>query len=180
MGTRSTTIIVTALLAMVVPLILAPTPLNVGVDGHPGSSEKEGREGTSDVFEFRHTLTQPFDPATGLATGRRQHSPLAITKFVDKASPGLHKALASGETIDTVVVDFYRIDPAKRTEVKYYTITLTDARVVSVHTFMPTSFVPENESWRHMEQVSFVYGKITWNWLPDGGILVSDAWGNPP
>jgi len=169
------TVIAIAGLAAALPFMMAPTPLNVAIDGHPGGSEKEGREGTSDVFEFRHSLSQPFDPATGSPTGPRQHSPLRVVKVIDKASPGLHKALAQGETMDKVRVDFYRIDPATRTEEVYYTITLTDARIVDIQTFMPTSFLPENESYRHMEQVTFVYGKITWDWLPDD-IQATDTW----
>jgi type VI secretion system secreted protein Hcp len=169
------TVAACARLFAALPFVVAPTPCNLLVDGHPGSSEKEGRENTSDVFELSHALTQPYDPFTGLPTGLRQHSPLRVTKIIDKASPGLHKALASGEVIATVQLDFYRIDPDTRTEVAYYTITLTNARVVEVRTFMPTSFLPANESYRHMEEVSFVYQGIVWNWLPDA-IVESDEW----
>lgn len=169
-------VIATFGLVVALPFVMAPLPLNVAIAGHPGSSEREGREGTSDVFEFRHSLTQPFDPATGFSTGLRQHSPLKVVKTIDRASPGLHRALANGESIETVRVDFYRIDPATRSETNYYTITLTGARVVGVQSFMPTSFLPENEPYRHMEEISFVYQRIEWAWLPDD-IVETDTWG---
>ena len=42
------------------------------------------------------TAAAPRDAASGLATGRRMHKPFTITKEVDKASPLLMKACASG------------------------------------------------------------------------------------
>jgi type VI secretion system secreted protein Hcp len=165
---------VTTMLLTILPFIMAPTPLNVDIKGHPGSNVQQGREKTSDVFEFQHYLSVPFDPATGLQTGSRQHTPLVLKKAIDKASPGLHAALVSGEVIETVRVDFYRTEPDGQ-DVKYYTITLTNARIVEVRTFMPTSFLPENEPYPHMEQVSFVYQAIQWSWLPDGS-SASDTW----
>lgn len=165
---------ITALLAAT-PFIMAPTPLNMTVAGHPGSSVKQGREGTNDIFAFSHSLTRPFDPATGRFTGPKQHNPLSITKLIDKATPGFHKALAIGENLPTVTIDFYRIDPATRVETKYYVVTLTNAIIVDIETFMPTSFLPENEAYGHMEKISFIYERIEWDWLPDA-IVESDTW----
>lgn len=155
-----------------------PTPCNLKVAEYPGSSEKEAREDTSDVFEIEHHIHQPVDLTTGMATGVRVHSPMRIVKQVDKATPGFHKALATGQNLAEVILDFYRIDPATRSESKYYTITLRKARIVDIRPYMPMSFVPANESYRHMEQVSFVYEEIEWNWLPDS-VVEQDHWRSP-
>ena len=155
-----------------------PTPCNLKVAEYPGSSEKEAREDTSDVFEIEHHIHQPVDLTTGMATGVRVHSPMRIVKQVDKATPGFHKALATGQNLKEVILDFYRIDPATRAESKYYTITLRRARIVDIRPYMPMSFVPANESYRHMEQVSFVYEEIEWNWLPDS-VVEQDHWRSP-
>ena len=155
-----------------------PTPCNLKVEGYPGSSEKEGREDTSDVFEIEHHIHQPQDATTGQATGVRVHSPLRVVKTVDKATPGFHKAMCTGENLPKVELMFYRIDPASRGEVEYYRITLTNARIVDIQPYMPMSFVPANESYRHMEQVSMVYEEIEWNWLPDSTIE-TDRWRSP-
>lgn len=152
-----------------------PTPCNLRVPEYPGSSEKEGREDTSDVFEIEHHLHQPVEPTTGQATGVRVHSPMRIVKVVDKATPGFHKALCTGQNLAEVTLDFYRIDPTTRSEAKYYTITMFNVRIVDIRPYMPMSFVPSNESYRHMEQVSMVYEKIEWNWLPDSAVE-EDAW----
>lgn len=50
-------------------------------------------------------VISPRDPTSGLPTGKRQHRPLIITKPVDKASPLLAKAAASGTPIPNVRVE---------------------------------------------------------------------------
>lgn len=155
-----------------------PTPCNLTVKEYPGSSEKEGREGTCDVYEIEHHVHQPTSISSGEASGVRVHSPLRIVKVIDRASPGFHKALCTGQSLQEVILDFYRIDPASRSEVKYYTIKLTKARIVDLKPYMPMSFVPAHESYRHMEQVSFVYESIEWTWLPDN-VVEMDEWRMP-
>jgi type VI secretion system secreted protein Hcp len=155
-----------------------PTPCNLKVGEYPGSSSKEGREDTIDVFEIEHAIHQPVDLTTGMATGVRVHSPMRIVAQVDKATPGLHKALCTGQNLAEVVLDFYRIDPDSREETKYYTITLRQARVVDARPYMPMSFLPQNESYRHMVQYSFVYEEIEWNWLPET-VVEMDKWRAP-
>ena len=155
-----------------------PTPCNLKVAEYPGSSEKENREDTSDIFEIEHHIHQPVMPETGEPTGVRIHSPLRVVKVVDKATPGFHKAMCTGQNLAEVVLTFYRIDPASRSEDEYYKITLRQARIVDVQPYMPMSFVPTNESYRHMEQVSFVYEEIEWSWLPDQ-VVEMDRWRSP-
>jgi hypothetical protein len=46
----------------------------------------------------------PRDAASGLPTGKRQHKPFVITKSVDKASPLLAQAAASGKKLTRVRV----------------------------------------------------------------------------
>ena len=155
-----------------------PTPCNLKIDEYPGSSEKEGREDTCDVFEIEHQIHQPCDLTTGTATGVRVHSPLRIVKQVDKATPGFHKAMCTGQNLAQAELSFYRIDPASRAEVEYYRITLTNARIVDIRPYMPMSFLPANEPYRHMEQVSMVYETIEWNYLPDS-VVEMDQWRKP-
>jgi type VI secretion system secreted protein Hcp len=155
-----------------------PTPWSLKVGEYPGSSEKEGREATSDIFEIEHHVHQPVEPTTGQASGVRVHSPMRVVKLIDKATPGFHKALCTGQNLKEVVLDAYRIDPDTRQEKKYYTITMRNARIVDMRPYMPMSFLPQNETYRHMEQVSFVYESIEWNWLPDS-VVEQDKWRSP-
>ncbi len=155
-----------------------PTPCNLTVPEYPGSCEKEGRDNTIDIFEIEHHVHQPVEPTTGQASGVRVHSPLRVVALIDKATPGLHKAMCTGQNLAEITLDFYRIDPESREEAKYYTITMREARVVDIRPYMPMSFVPANESYRHMIQYSFVYEEIEWNWLPDSAIEM-DKWRAP-
>ncbi len=155
-----------------------PTPCNVKIAEYPGSSEKQGREDTIDVFEIEHYLHQPIREEDGMPSGVRVHSPLRLVCQVDKATPGLHKALCTAQNLKEVVLDFYRIDPATRSEAKYFNITLRKARVVDIRPYMPMSFVPLNEPYRHMVQYSFTYEEIEWNWLPDS-VVEMDHWRAP-
>ena len=157
-----------------------PTPCSLKVPEYPGSSEKEDRADTSDVFEIEHHVHQPVEPTTGQASGVRVHSPFRIVKLIDKASPGFHKALCTGQNLAEVTIYFFHIDPESREEVEYYRILLTQARIVDIRPYMPMSFVPANESYRHMEQVSFVYEQIQWEYKAGAiNMIEQDKWRAP-
>ncbi|MFH2041769.1 MAG: Hcp family type VI secretion system effector [Acidobacteriota bacterium] len=142
-----------------------------------GSCTIKGREGTIMVYALDHPIEIPRDLHSGLPTGKRVHKPMTITKEIDKSSPKLYQALTSGEQLTEVVMDFYRISPTG-TEEKYYTVKLDTAIIVSMESFFPETFLAANESFTHMEKVSFTYEKIIWTWQPDG-IEAEDAWKAP-
>ena len=159
-----------------------PMPCHLEVEGQnqgkiDGSCVMEGREGTILVYAMNHDVHIPRDPQSGLPSGKRIHGPLSIVKEYDKASPKLYQALCTGEHMKSVVIKWYRIDPTG-TEEHYFTHTLEDAIVVGMKPYMPIAFVPENEPYRHMEEVSFTYSKIKWTWEPDG-IESEDSWAVP-
>ncbi len=171
-------LVVIAGLLVTTPLILAPTPINLFVPEHPGSSEKQGREDSNDIFAMEHKIFQPFDPATGRPSSAIMHNPMTVVKVIDKSTPGLHKALVTGQNLSEVNLRWYRIDPTNQVETEYFTITLSNARIVNMETFMPMSFLPKNESFRHMEKVSFVYERIERNWIPIPTMFECDFDGN--
>lgn len=142
-----------------------------------GSCGIKGREGTILVYALDHNIEIPRDTHSGLPTGKRIHLPMTITKEMDKSSPKLYQALTSGEQLSEVVLDFYRISPAG-TEEKYYTTKLENAIIVSIEAFYPETFIESNQSYKHMEKVSFTYEKIIWTWQPDG-IEAEDSWAAP-
>ncbi len=145
----------------------------------PGSgfpdSDSPDLEDACKIIHLEHTISQAFDPLSGQPTGVRVHSALRVVKVLDKATPGLHKALCTGQNLSEVTINFYRIDPPAQQEAIYYKITLRNARIVEIGPL--TAFVTP-DSYRHMEQVSFVYEEIEWNWLPDS-IVEMDKWGAP-
>ncbi len=155
-----------------------PLPCNLKISEYPGSSEKEGREDTIDVFEVEQFTTLPIREEDGRTNGIRKHNPLRIVAEIDKATPGLMKACSTGQLLQEVILDFYRIDPKTRAEAKYFVITMRQARVVRTGPFFPLTFLKKNEEFRHMIQYEFVSEEVEWNWLPDSTVEM-DKWRAP-
>lgn len=126
-----------------------------------GSCEMKGRENTILVQDVHHEIHIP----QGETGGRRIHSPLVITKEIDRSSPLLEQAMVMGEVLSQVTVKWYRIDE-KGHEEHYYTILLEKARITSMTIDM------------EIETVSFSYQKITWRW-EQPVIETMDIWDEP-
>ncbi len=133
-----------------------------------------GREGTIEVLQFDHEVRIPTDPDTGQLTGTRKHESFKIVKAFDKSSPPLYQAVCEGLTFAEVKLDWYKIDD-EGAEICYFTHTLEQVKVCSVKPFMYNVKAKEYERYVHMEEVSFRYGKIKWEY-PDGGLEHSDSW----
>jgi type VI secretion system secreted protein Hcp len=102
---------------------------------------------------FKWGVTSPRDAATGQATGRRQYTPITITKHIDKASPLILNALANNENLRTIDLVVAAPGGTGDTLVSY---RFTDANLVSrnvVHTGAAGD-VP-------LEEVSFTFAKIS-------------------
>ena len=156
-----------------------PLPCYLSLEGEKqgpikGSCDQKGREGMILVDAMNHEVSIPRDPHSGTATGKRVHHPLTVTKVYDKSSPKLYQALCTGEHMKNVTIKWYRINPAGAEE-HYFTHKLEDAIIVSVRAWMPNVLDKEKESFTHMEDVSFTYGKITWTWVIDG-VEAQDSW----
>lgn len=135
--------------------------------------------GVSDViqvFGFEAGVVATFDAASGLPTGQRQYEPIVFRKRVDKASPKIMEALTAGQIVDLAVFRFHRPSPAAGQEEVYYTITLTNARVVSINHSTGAS---TDSSEPVTEQIGFVFEKIIWT-HEIGGVEHTDDWSQPP
>ena len=143
-----------------------------------GSCDLKGRENSVLVQEFDHEVYMPNDPQSGLPTGNAVHRPLMICKYTDKASPKLYKALARGERFKSVEIKWYRIKPDGKQE-HYFTHKMEDAIIVSMKPYMKNRLDREKEDFKHMEEVSFTYRKLTWNFEP-AGVGAEADWREPP
>jgi len=163
-------------LLLTTPFLMAPLPVYMTVPEYPGSVDRQGREDTNENFSLEHQIQVPIDPASGLPSGSRRHHPLVIQKAIDRSTPGFYQALTTNMTLPSVTLDFYRISPTTRIEEKYFVITLINARIIGMRNFFPNVLLPENGFLPHMEEVTFAYQTITWEWLPDG-LITQDNWG---
>jgi len=142
-----------------------------------GSVTQKGRQGKIIVMAFNHEVQSPRDPASGQATGKRIHKPFVITKEIDMSSPLLYAALVNGENIITWELQCFAAS-VRGVEVNNYTVTLANAKIADIKSIMLNNKVPENVKMPLMEEVSFVYEKIVWNWV-DGGLIAEDDWVSP-
>ena len=128
-----------------------------------------GEKGTKDSrakgkiagIRYSAETTSPRDAATGQATGKRIHKPITITKEWDAASPQIFAALVSNETLKTVLFEFVKPDAAGREEI-YFTVTLTNAVISNVHSYLDLTDTSGDKFDAHdLEDVSFVIQKST-------------------
>ncbi|CAN5755567.1 Hcp family type VI secretion system effector [soil metagenome] len=143
-----------------------------------GSVTKKGRENSILVYSFSNEVLVPRDPASGMATGRRQHKPLMILKEIDKSTPLLWNALATNESITAWELKFWAPSNTGQAEKQIYSIRLTNANIVSIRDFMPDNQDPERAKLPLQEEIFFTYQKIEWLWT-DGGISAQDDWQSP-
>jgi type VI secretion system secreted protein Hcp len=123
-----------------------------------GDGWQEGHEDEMFCQSLSYEISIPRDPQSGNVTGQRVHKPAQILKYVDKASPMLMQAIASGEMLQ-LEAHFYRTATAGK-QVKYYTIKFTDAILVNYRQNTPNALDPANGPFRDMEELDFTYRKI--------------------
>ncbi|UCE12880.1 MAG: type VI secretion system tube protein Hcp [Candidatus Heimdallarchaeota archaeon] len=122
------------------------------VEGIPGESVQQDHAQWIDVLAYSHNIQASYDMGTARTSGSAQHTPLRITKMVDKATPKLYEACAKGTAIPSVQLDFCRADVTQNV---FYSIQLQNAHVTSVQEYGLLEDIPT-------ETVSFVYETIKW------------------
>jgi type VI secretion system secreted protein Hcp len=144
--------------------------------GIDGEATAPGYAKSIEVLSWSHSIVSPRDPASGQATGKRQHKPMTITKELDKSTPLLFSRLISNATIPFCVVTFLHTFPNGTAE-PYMTITLTNAHVAGVDETKGDTRLATERHLGEYEEVSFTYQKITWEAI--GGITAEDDWEAP-
>jgi len=142
-----------------------------------GSVTQAGREDSIMIIGYSHEVISPRDAASGMASGKRQHKPIVITKELDKSTPILANVLYNNENLTSWELRFWRPSPSGQ-EVQFYTVELVNATIASVRSEMLNNKYPENMQHREREHVAFTYQKIIQTW-EDGGITAEDDWETP-
>jgi type VI secretion system secreted protein Hcp len=172
-------------LAMLFVVVLAvPVPSWAALDAYmriTGQSQGEikgdvtlaGREDSILVVSFGYNVSTPYDPATGLVSGKRQHRPVRILKNIDQATPLLFNAMVNNELLTNVTIQFWKPDNTGG-EVHYYTVELLNAHIVSI---MPSQSSADAASTElpFREVISFTFDTIITT-FEDGGISAQDSW----
>jgi type VI secretion system secreted protein Hcp len=131
------------------------------VDGIPGESQGSGHVGEIDVVSFNLGVQQRgiSDFGGGAGAGKSTFKPLVIHKTVDKSTPLLFLACATGKHIKTV--EFTAVKQGS-VPMEFLVIKLTDVLVSSIN-----HVSAENDGQDLlMESVSLNYAKIEFKYTP--------------
>lgn len=150
--------------------------LRVTMDPKQSIRDREsGKEGSIELLAVEHALVSPRDSASGMAAGKRQHLPIAITKVPDQTSPFFYESLAKNREIPQLDVLFFGIDDrggllAGR-EAKLYTISMTKAFVSRIDfTGREDKEAKNDMRFPLQERIAFVYDSIRWEWVPSKSV----------
>ena len=160
----------------------ADAGINVSVKGakqgqFKGEAAREKAGERIDAVGFSYEVTSPRDAASGMASGKRQHKPLQITKAVGASSPQFFQALTTNEVLQSVVLEFTKTDKNGE-EYVFFTIRLVNATVSSIR-----QHTPENASGGKdasgaavpVEEISFTFQRIEME-SKDGKTMAVDDW----
>lgn len=149
-----------------------------------GGSEVAPHEGKIVVKRYSYGVNAPYDPATGIPDGGRQHRPVRILKEVDQASPLLFNAMAGNETLTQVYIEFYQPGSSGAEEF-FYSVLLTNAHVVSISPFQTSVATDEERLLPQMEWIGLTFEKIFFSYTqdtpePEDDIVGEDNWQTSP
>jgi type VI secretion system secreted protein Hcp len=135
----------------------------------PVRDRDDKKDGSIALLGVEHGIVSPRDAATGMASGKRQHLPITVTKEADHTSPFFYEFIARNELINTVEIFFFGSSGqpglSLGRETMQYKITLTKAWVSRVEfAGHPESAAPENNRFKLTERISLVYDLILWEW----------------
>jgi type VI secretion system secreted protein Hcp len=158
-----------------------PQPFYVKITGASqgsieGGCDRANHEDTIMCYQGASGITRQYSAGSGLPTNPRQHQPIEFLKDVDKATPKLHLAAVKGETLTSVVMDFYRISKTGEEE-NYFRVTLGNAIIVSAE-ILAGDATPDGGATTGdhiLERIKMTFNNIKWEWL-DGGIEGQDTW----
>jgi type VI secretion system secreted protein Hcp len=124
-------------------------------------TKMKGREGQIEVRSFHHRVQRPINAVTGEVGTRRSHSFITIRKDCDFQTSGVLRFAHKNNNILTPwTLDLYHM-PVSGDEVKYFTISLTNARIAEYRMVLPSLTEAKNAQIHEYEEISFIYDKIT-------------------
>ncbi len=105
----------------------------------------------------------------------RKHEPMTIVKQIDKTSIPLMKYFISGAFLPKVEVRWYQYNEKKGQTEEYFRMTIEHARLHSIQQKIPDAKDTALERYGHLEELQFMYQKITWLFLK-GHLTFTDIW----
>jgi len=139
-----------------------------------GGCVHKDHTGKIEILSFDHEISVPVVAEYHHAGGKPVHRPIVIQKEIDQATPRLYQALFRGEKLTTVEFEWYRFE--KSNQKLYYKVILEGALVSGVKPHSPHVLDTDEEKFRFIESISFIYEQITWSWGESGEVLFTQQW----
>jgi len=134
------------------------------IDGIPGESTDSAHAQWIEIVSFRHDVSQPAGTATSRVGGRTgarvDIADFTITKVIDVSTPNLNRFCSDGTHIANVMVELCEAGGDKHMYMRW---TLTDVIISSVK---PSGVANEEVYARPIEEISFNFGTIQWEYVP--------------
>jgi len=132
------------------------------IEGIDGESVDHKHKKWIAMEGFNHSVRQPVSAASGTGGrtgGKADFGDFIITKTIDSSTPLLYLHCSNGKHIPKIEIEFCLATGDKHTFMKY---TLEDVIVSGVS----PAGNSKADGAKPAEQVSFAYGKITWEYTP--------------
>lgn len=142
-------------------------------DGIVGSNTKGGRADSSAVVQFSHEVYSPVDQQRGIPSGARVHGPVTIIKELDTADVALYQACCTGQTLEELRVEWFRINQTGQEEL-YFTHTIKEVKVASSEVLLPNTKDKDKEAYRHLVKLTLLYEEMVWK--HEEGFEYADGW----
>jgi type VI secretion system secreted protein Hcp len=146
-------------------------------DGIGGEAKSEGHEGWIEILSFNQGIHKPKQGASG-STRRRSAAvfgDLTVAKELDKSSPKLAEAVATGRVIPRVTLDV--TVATERGEMTYYRYELTNVLVTSYQVSMDNpELLPMDSFSLNFEKIKVTYTGLEFGTKGESGDLVEYSW----
>ena len=134
------------------------------IEGVPGESQDVRHQDWIEILSYKHGMQE-----SSAGIGPVEHQDFSITKCLDKATPKLALHCCNQSQISQASLELCRPDT---NDPAVYTIKLYDLIITSV---IPSCSVSVSEI-LPVEEVSFNYGKIEWEYLANDGNTIFAGW----
>jgi type VI secretion system secreted protein Hcp len=138
-----------------------------------GDCVQPERENTIMCYSMDHQLERPADNQTALPF----HHPFKVSTHLGKHTHKLVQACRDAEPLE-IEIDIYRQTP-NGLEEQYLRVMLTEARIIRTRQWFPTMLLEEHKPYKHMQDITLIYKKISWTYVPEGA-TVEDTWRELP
>lgn len=146
------------LTGFVVSMMLPAIPAMAAVDYFiTFDGAKQGK--IAENVQVLSVTHQAMAPMAGMASGKRMHSTIMITKKIDVASPKLFQALSTNESLKNVTLTFRGAGAGKAAQ----TVVLKDAMITNIRKAGGNEEIT----------LSYDTAEVTWT---DGGKTATDDW----